>query len=157
MFGSSTTINPPAAAAEYELIDATDQWIKMRKSLGSKRREISRNQIDHIVRLYGDHEPSEASKIFRNEDFGYTTITVERALQLNWTLSSDRIELALATKALSKLPSAELENLATVLRAAADDEVSTELPAFTKRMKKITADAGVTLAAPQLKALIDGL
>lgn len=68
-------------------MDATDQWVKMRKSLGSKRLEISAEQVTTIVNRYGNHERSDASKIFRNVDFGYTTITVERPLQLTWAIT----------------------------------------------------------------------
>jgi type I restriction enzyme M protein len=148
---------PASRRGTVQLIDATDQWVRMRKGLGSKRREISRDQIDHIVRVYGNHELGEASKVFRNDDFGYTTITVERPLQLNWSLSGDRIDLALGAKALAKLLPADAEALTVAIHAAADDEVVTDLPAFTKRVKKIAADAGVALAAPQLKAFLDGL
>jgi type I restriction-modification system DNA methylase subunit len=58
----------------------------MRKSLGSKRKELSPEHIDAITRLFGNFEEAEQdgkpiSKIFRNEDFGYRTITVERPLR----------------------------------------------------------------------------
>jgi type I restriction enzyme M protein len=148
---------PTSRRGTVQLVDATDQWVKMRKLLGSKRREISPEQIKEIVRLYGEHESSEASKIFRNEDFGYTTITVERPLQLNWSLTPDRIKLAVAAKALAKISPADAAALTSALNAAADEEVATDLAAFTKRVKKIVTDVGVTLAAPQLKALSDGL
>ena len=149
--------NPASRRGTVQLIDATDQWVKMRKSLGSKRREISRDQINHIVRLYGDHELGEASKVFRNEDFGYTTITVERPLQLNWALTADRIELALAAKALAKMSAKEADALKSALLGEVDDVVLTDLASFSKHVKKVVADAGVTLAAPQIKALLDSL
>lgn len=148
---------PASRRGAVQLVDATDQWVKMRKSLGSKRRIISPEQIKEIVRLYGEHESYDASKIFRNEDFGYTTITVERPLQLNWALTPDRIELALASKALAKLSPADAGALGSALNAAADDEVATDVAAFTKRIKRIVTDSGMTLAAPKLKSLLDGL
>lgn len=69
-----------------QLIDASSFWQKMRKSLGSKRKELSPDHIEEITRLFGDFEEAERdgkpiSKIFRNEDFGYRTITVERPLR----------------------------------------------------------------------------
>ena len=36
------------------LLDARDQWEKMRKSLGDKRKQISDAQIEHITKLYVD-------------------------------------------------------------------------------------------------------
>ena len=55
----------------------------MRKSLGSKRKALSPEHIEDITRLFGNFEESTRdgvpiSRIFKNEDFGYLTITVER-------------------------------------------------------------------------------
>lgn len=76
---------PEARKGKVQLIDASGMWQKMRKSLGSKRKEISDEQIDYITRLFGDFLEVEQdgkliSRIFDNEDFGYSTITVERPL-----------------------------------------------------------------------------
>jgi hypothetical protein len=60
------------------LVDAREFWVKMRKSLGDKRKEISAEQIAEITRLYGDFIEDERVKIFPNEAFGYLRITVER-------------------------------------------------------------------------------
>jgi len=101
-----------------QLIDASGFWQKMRKSLGSKRKEMSDEHIATVTRLFGDFIEAELvtvfdvagaalgvpqlvtgtdnlpaapaggklkrvpiSRIFRNEEFGYTTITVERPLR----------------------------------------------------------------------------
>jgi len=65
---------------KVQLINANQMFEKRRKSLGSKRNDIPRSAIDEITRLYGDFRESEVSKIFRNEEFGYNKITVERPL-----------------------------------------------------------------------------
>ncbi|MFK7088626.1 class I SAM-dependent DNA methyltransferase [Chromobacterium violaceum] len=100
-----------------QLIDGSSFWQKMRKSLGSKRKEMSDQHIGDISRLYGefieadlatvldadgkeverrivssaDAQPTAPaggkvklaplSRMFKNEEFGYTTITVERPLR----------------------------------------------------------------------------
>ena len=69
-----------------QLIDASGFWQKMRKSIGSKRKELSGDHITEITRLFGQFiETSEGkkpiSRIFKNSDFGYRTITVERPLK----------------------------------------------------------------------------
>lgn len=105
---------PAARKGKVQLIDASSFWQKMRKSLGSKRKEMSDEQIADVTRLFGgfveaqlatvfDADGKEVarhivlaneqvpevksgetvklapiSRIFQNEDFGYTTITVER-------------------------------------------------------------------------------
>ena len=65
-----------------QLINATDLGDKMRKSLGSKRKYLTEESIDAIVRQYGAFEETETSKLFDTRAFGYRRITVERPLQL---------------------------------------------------------------------------
>ena len=78
---------PAARQGTVQLIDASGMWQKMRKSLGSKRKELSDTHIDHITRLFGRFEEASdeagkpISRIFDNEAFGYHAITVERPLR----------------------------------------------------------------------------
>ena len=74
---------PAHRKGKLQLIDASSFWQKMRKSLGSKRKELSPEQIEEITRLFGDCQEATKdgvpiSRLFKNEDFGYRTITVER-------------------------------------------------------------------------------
>jgi type I restriction enzyme M protein len=76
---------PKPRKGKVQLIDASSFWQKMRKSLGSKRKELSDEHIAEITRLFGSFkeakkEGAPISRIFKNEDFGYRTITVERPL-----------------------------------------------------------------------------
>ncbi|NVZ11443.1 SAM-dependent DNA methyltransferase [Allochromatium humboldtianum] len=69
-----------------QLIDASGLWQKMRKSLGSKRKELSDAHIAEITRLFGECREAydgkkPISRLFKNSDFGYRTITVERPLR----------------------------------------------------------------------------
>ena len=88
---------PEQRIGKIQLIDASDKWQKMRKSLGSKRKELSDEHIEEITRLFGQFiEVKEGkkfvSRIFDNTDFGYSTITVERPLR------DESGEIVLATK-----------------------------------------------------------
>lgn len=65
---------------KVQLINANGLFEKRRKALGNKRNDIPESAIEEITGLYGDFRESEVSKIFNNEDFGYTKITVERPL-----------------------------------------------------------------------------
>ena len=49
---------------KVQLIDGSQQFAKMRKSLGSKRQYITEEQIRDLVRLYGRFEETAQSKIF---------------------------------------------------------------------------------------------
>ena len=66
---------------KVQLINANGLFEKRRKALGNKRNDISESATAEITNLYGDFKTSELSKIYDNEDFGYTKITVERPLR----------------------------------------------------------------------------
>lgn len=65
---------------KVQLVNASGFGESMRKSLGSKRKQLSDPNIDEITRIYGVFEESKISKIFDTTDFGYRRITVERPL-----------------------------------------------------------------------------
>lgn len=64
------------------LLDARNEFAKMRKSLGDKRKYIPDDKITEITRLYHDAldevQTDERVKVFDNADFGYQRVTVER-------------------------------------------------------------------------------
>ena len=75
-----------------QLLDARDLWTAggsedNKRSLGDKRRHITAEQIEEIVRQYGRFEDSERSKLFDNADFGYTRVTVEQPLCLRYQMT----------------------------------------------------------------------
>jgi type I restriction enzyme M protein len=77
---------PSRRKGKVQLIDASSFWQKMRKSLGSKRKELSPEHIEEITRLFGSFKEVTKdgvpiSRIFTNDSFGYRTITVERPLR----------------------------------------------------------------------------
>lgn len=68
----------PERAGKIQLINGAGLGRKMRKSLGSKRKELSPDDIAQLVRWYGEMAENEHSKIFANDEFGYRTVTIER-------------------------------------------------------------------------------
>lgn len=70
----------PERKGKVQLINASGFGESMRKSLGSKRKQLSDESIDEITRVYAMFEESKISKIFDTTDFGYRRITVERPL-----------------------------------------------------------------------------
>jgi type I restriction enzyme M protein len=73
-----TNRKQPARRGKVQLINGVDFFQKMRKSLGSKRKELGAGDIARIKELYGAFAANEYSRILDNEDLGYATITVER-------------------------------------------------------------------------------
>ncbi len=76
---------------KVQLINATDLWEPMRKSMGDKRRLISEAQIAQIRDLFMAFEENERSKIFPYTAFGYRKILIEMPLRLNFQASPERI------------------------------------------------------------------
>jgi type I restriction enzyme M protein len=108
---------PAARKGLVQLIDASSFWQKMRKSLGSKRKELSEAHIEEITRIFGAFQEvtredgTPISRIFPNEAFGYRTITVERPLR------DEAGNVVLATKGKAKdkpTPDAELRDTENV-------------------------------------------
>lgn len=68
---------------KVQLINASSEafYKKMRKSLGSKRNELTSEHILKIQDFYFDFEENEYSKIFDNADFGFYKITVNQPLK----------------------------------------------------------------------------
>ncbi len=107
---------------KVQLINGVNLFAKMRKSLGSKRKEMGEEDIKRITRTYGAFEvvdnleldkPAEvksnrgrqsengngnggpktfSSKIFKSHEFGYRRITIERPLRMSYQFSDERIE-----------------------------------------------------------------
>ncbi len=63
-----------------QLINAVDFWEPMDRGLGEKRRQIGNRHAHQLIELYTNFEESEHSKIYPNDFFGYTKVTVERPL-----------------------------------------------------------------------------
>ena len=86
-----TNRKPAERRGKVQLIDGTDQFQKIRKSLGDKRKELSDEHIEELVRRFEAFEQGPKVKIFENQDFGFRRITVERPLRLNFQTSEERI------------------------------------------------------------------
>ena len=118
----------PERKGKVQLINGTDLCGKMRKSLGSKRNQMSEDDIATITRSFGQFEAVDtvaldkladqkssrgrqaaepkavaaktfASKIFDTHEFGYRRITIERPLRLSTQFNDERLaELRFAPK-----------------------------------------------------------
>ncbi len=105
-----TNRKPDARRKKVQLIDASQFFIKMPRSLGNKRnligdgRENRPTHISEITRLYDDFKVTPHSKIFDNLDFGYQRITVERPLRLAFEVTRQRLEkIATGNTGIAKL------------------------------------------------------
>lgn len=111
-----TNRKSPDHKGKVVLLDARDQWQKMPKSLGDKRKFVAPEQIAEITRLYadaleiaGDTERALHGKVkvFRNEDFGYRRITVERPLKLRFEVTPEALGSLAKAKPVQNLSHAD--------------------------------------------------
>jgi type I restriction enzyme M protein len=151
----------PALKGKVILLDARDQWMKMRKSYGDKRKEISPAQIDEITTLYADaltaaadpqHPGHSKVKVFATTDFGYQRITVERPLKLRFEITEDTLAELGESKALAKF--ALREELVEAFKPLLGTVWWTKKEA-QNALHEAAANAGVQWpsGAPLLKAL----
>lgn len=106
-----------------QLIDATALNSPMQKSLGSKRKRLSEEQIAEVARLLETMPNEGISKLFKTTEFGYRRITVERPLRMRFEATEASVDaFNTATKqahaeAMAKLRGA-YDSLDALLKAA---------------------------------------
>ena len=108
---------------QVQLIDATAMHAPMRKSLGSKRKFLSEEQIAEIAKLHEAGESGVNSKVFATTDFGYRRITIERPLRLRFSVTPDQLAAYQATKGADQAEAftkvqGSFDNLPAFLKAA---------------------------------------
>ncbi len=88
-----TNRKPKHRKGIIQLINANGDsfFAKMKKSLGSKRNELTKKNIDYITKLYLDFNESEFSLILDNNEFGYAQIIVHRPLRLMAQFNAKKI------------------------------------------------------------------
>ena len=134
-------------------------YATMRKSLGSKRKELTEDAIEKIVQIYGQFAENDVSKIFDYRAFGYRRITVERPLQLAiYPQDETRLAALQADNAWAKLDEVVQQ---TILDALADFSEAKYLSrdVFLKQLKaKLSAyNHAVKLSAVQQKLIVKHL
>ncbi|RUO18918.1 type I restriction-modification system subunit M [Aliidiomarina haloalkalitolerans] len=147
----------PERKGKLQLIDGSNDFAKMRKSLGSKRKYLTDEHINKLVRLYGNIAENDNSKVFTNETFGYRRITIERPLRLNFQTSSERLERLLDEKALQKLSESDIKKLHRALANIDPEHLFINREQFTDAMNKTLKQVELKLTAAQQKAVLNAL
>lgn len=155
---------------KVQLINATDIWKPMKRSLGMKRKYVSEEQADQITRIYRDFEETERSRILTNEEFLYKEYAVYQPMQRSYRICEERIDamcegkfmqnmhdpakmegLRLIDEAdrtkkedkqLADLEAAEpvFQQMVQILRDNESDEDWYDWKAFEKHLKRLFAD-----------------
>jgi type I restriction enzyme M protein len=151
---------PAHRKGHVQLIHAAECSEKMRKSLGSKRKQLSEDHITGITRLFATaagHESTPGalplrSKLFPTTAFGYRRITVERPLQLRFEPRNPEKRAALTADAgWEKLPPNEHVAILAALDALKPSYLSRTT--FRKDLSARLKASHLTLAPAAFKVL----
>ena len=132
---------------KIQLIDASQLYQKLNKNLGQKNCELTDEHIDKITQLYLSFEESDISQIFRNAEFGYQKITVERPLLLSARFTPEAIETLRFADALR----AEME----WVYKRFDDAVYADLTPYKERIEAYLTYNEIKLSPANKKKLFD--
>ena len=159
-----TNRKPTARRGKVQLIDASGErfWKSMRKSLGSKRREIPDAARKEIIRIYaemlnGNGECGEFSKTFDTAAFGYREVRIEQPLRLNFQAAPERIERLKAEKALLKLDAKAQTEILETLGSRFPSTLFTNRDQFDKALAGALKAKGIKIGAPVRKAILSAL
>ena len=158
-----TNRKPGHRQGKVQLIDASGErfWKSMRKSLGSKRREITDDARAEIVRIYagflnGESGEGDVSRIFDTADFGYREIRVERPLKLNFQVTAERLARLADQKPYARQDEADRAAIEAALQTIGDQLFSNR-NTFEKALSKALKATGLKIGAPIKKAIMAAL
>ena len=170
---------------KVQLIDGSNLYSKMRKSLGSKRNEMSEDDIKTIIRSFGDFEvmdartldkPAEvksnrgrqsvnpksepaktfASKIFNSYEFGYRRVTIERPLRLSAQITDEAIaSLRFAPKPFNAVMQSIYAQFGTTWTDASTDQSYGDLSEVTLEVRALIKAEYPELKEKDIKDVLD--
>ena len=154
---------------KVQLIDASDLWEPMPKSLGDKRRYIAEgeegdpDQVGEIVQLYEAFDQSRQNgedddrvQIFDVEDFGYRKIRVERPLRVDLRPSPERIENVWDRRYFGRLDGDVQEQVVAMLHDM-EDRVYDDYAAFRSHLKEELDARGISIRKKRRTDILEAL
>ncbi len=170
---------------KVQLIDGSHLYSKMRKSLGSKRNEMSEDDIKTIIRSFGDFEVMDArtldkpadvksnrgrqstspkaetaktfaSKIFNSYEFGYRRVTIERPLRLSAQITDEAItSLRFAPKPFNAVMQSIYEQFGTTWTDASTDQSYGDLSEAALEVRALVKAEYPELKEKDIKDVLD--
>ena len=170
---------------KVQLIDGSHLYSKMRKSLGSKRNEMSEDDIKTIIRSFGDFEVMDArtldkpadvksnrgrqsaspktetaktfaSKIFNSYEFGYRRVTIERPLRLSAQITDEAIaSLRFAPKPFNAVMQSIYAQFGTTWTDASTDQSYGDLSEVALEVRALVKAEYPELKEKDIKDVLD--
>ena len=175
----------PKRKGKVQLIDGSHLYSKMRKSLGSKRNEMSEDDVKMITRSFGDFEVTDAReldkpadvksnrgrqsaspknesaktfsrKIFNSFEFGYRRVTIERPLRLSAQLTDERIEsLRFSPKPFNAVMQSIYTQFGTAWTDSVDDSQYADLSAYEAEIRALIKAEFSELKEKDIKTVLE--
>lgn len=170
---------PKRRQNKVQFIDATQEYVNLRKSLGQKRRELSAENIAQIISWYQEETENKNVKFFDTKEFLYKEYTVMQPLQRRGEITDETIEkvksLSFFTKFYDKAKVSALmeieprtakqekelvkfdegkkaqENILSALIDAKSDETYPDFEAFSKLLENLPY--GIKLSKANINAM----
>ncbi|MBW4708118.1 type I restriction-modification system subunit M [Roseobacter sp. YSTF-M11] len=149
-----------ARRGKVQLIEASGErfWKSMRKSLGSKRREISEEATKEIAHIYHDMLNGNAgwedvSKIFDTTDFGYREVRVERPRRIVFKGNNEQRQALEGTKAFQKYDLGFQNRVMDTLRDKFDEVEFRNRGEFLERLQLVLDMDGIERDAKLIKMI----
>ena len=122
-----------ARQGKVQLINAVDFRDEMKRNLGDKNVFVSDSHIRQLVELYTNFEETGHCKIYPNEFFGYTKVTVERPLIERQEILGEEMEVVVRDRRGNPKPDTKLRDyervpLTTDIDAYYQQEVKPHVP-----------------------------
>lgn len=124
---------PKERVGKVQLLDANNLYRKLRKNLGNKNSEFSPEQITEIAKAYLENwesNPTDSAlqiKQFKNTDFGYYKVNIERPKRLKSQFTKEALETLRFDKSLATPMQALYETYGDLVYVGLDahvDEIS---------------------------------
>ncbi len=147
---------PDERKGEVLLIDASQRFRKLRKNLGNKNCELSKDHIDEIVSAFMNFEDVEregedglAVKRFRNKEFGYYSVVIDRPQRFSVGFSEERLEAIRGDE--------EVYELAKKIMESMGQEESRDYNRFVEDFDKAVKEMELRLRAPQKNKILTAI
>lgn len=142
---------------KVQLIDGRYFFTRLRRSLGSKSKEIGDKDRERILRIYTafdeqTDEDAAYSKVLTPEDFGYHEITVEQPLRLRFEITDETLAEVTSTRQVQKLSDDKRKKLLAGLETLRG-QIWMDRKDFLPALRKASKNAGYVLPASMVKVL----
>jgi type I restriction enzyme M protein len=156
------TNKPVKRRGKVQLINGTDLFTKMRKSLGGKTRELSDDNIAKIVDIYKTGQNNDLFdqtlvKTFNTEDFGFRVVTVERPLRKKYVWSAEVEQLLTNHANYQKLNEDKKQTLLAFAVSSLQGDVFDSYNAVDNGITAKAKEVGLKFTATDKKLLIEAM